>query len=541
MRTEPTDDGFGDRQFPGASTQPPAGHEPRAGAGTQGSAAAAATPADDGLAAKLASIKAENLTARQLRIAARIAKLNQIEFGSEHEAVLRLRERGIDPSHRAAVGQILSTEGARAQSAPTPNAPAVIARQTLPQPLKDAPVPAPPPGQRPLPSREELTEERRAADILRIQRDIAARRRKRMAMLILRLAFFVALPTVLMGWYYYNVATPLYATNSQFQIQQADSGGGGGMGSLLSGSPLSTNTDAVAVQSYLSSREAMLRLDEDMGFKQTFQDPTIDPVRRLAPDATNEAAYSLYQTMVKIGYDPTEGMINMEVIAPDPQQSKAFSTALIGYAEGQIDQLTARLRTDQMAGAEAQYSDAEAKVLEAQRRVQELQQELGVLDPVAESSAVMAQISQLETQANAKRLELSQLLANPRPQQSRVAAVEGEIAQLEQMIVETRGQLTEGNETRASLASISGELRIAESDLLTRQELLAAAATQMETARIEANKQVRYLSLSVAPVPPDEPTYPKAMQNTLVSFLIFSGIYLMMSLTASILREQVSS
>jgi capsular polysaccharide transport system permease protein len=101
--------------------------------------------------------------------------------------------------------------------------------------------------------------------------------------------------------------------------------------------------------------------------------------------------------------------------------------------------------------------------------------------------------------------------------------------------------LTQGNETRASLASISGELRIAEGDLATRQELLAGSAALLETARIEANKQVRYLSMSVAPIPPDEPSYPKAFQSTLVAFLIFSGIYLMLSLTASILREQVST
>lgn len=109
------------------------------------------------------------------------------------------------------------------------------------------------------------------------------------------------------------------------------------------------------------------------------------------------------------------------------------------------------------------------------------------------------------------------------------------------MIAQTRQQLTQGNETRASLAAISGELRIAEGDLATRQELLAQSAAQLETARIEANKQVRYLSMSVAPIPPDEPSYPKAFQNTLVAFLVFSGIYLMLSLTASILREQVSS
>ena len=36
---------------------------------------------------------------------------------------------------------------------------------------------------------------------------------------------------------------------------------------------------------------------------------------------------------------------------------------------------------------------------------------------------------------------------------------------------------------------------------------------------------------------PDAPSYPRAFEDTLLAFLIFSGIYLMVSLTASILRE----
>lgn len=515
MRTDPVDDGFGT-----APAQP-------------------ARPA--GLEAELQAIRAEKLTERQLRIARRIAALHQIEVQSDEEAVLRLRQRGIDPSHRAALSQILSNAGSEAQAAPARNAPAVVpaARPQVPAPAAPTEVGPVRPS---LPSREALTEERRAAEIYRIQRDIARRRRRRMMMLTLRLLLFVLLPTALAGWYYFRVATPLFATYSQFQIQTADSGGsGGGLGGLLSGSQLATNPDSVAVQSYLTSRDAMLRLDSDRGFKRAFQDPAMDPVKRLAPDATNEAAYKLYLDSVKIGYDPTEGMIDMEVIAPDPRLSQEFSLALINYAEEQVDRMTSRLRDDQMAGAAQNYEDAEAKVLAAQRRVQQLQQELGVLDPVAEGTVVMNQIAVLEGQLAEKELELGQLLTNVRPQQSRVTGLEGDIERLRAMIANTRLQLTQGNEMRSSLAAISGELRIAESDLLTRQELLAAAAAQMETARIEANKQVRYLSLSVAPVPPDEATYPKAFQNTLVAFLIFSGIYLMLSLTASILREQVST
>ena len=58
---------------------------------------------------------------------------------------------------------------------------------------------------------------------------------------------------------------------------------------------------------------------------------------------------------------------------------------------------------------------------------------------------------------------------------------------------------------------------------------------------MEANRQVRYLTTSVEPVASQEPSFPRKFENTILAFLIFSGIYLMISLTASILREQVSS
>ncbi|MFT4015113.1 MAG: capsule biosynthesis protein [Paracoccus sp. (in: a-proteobacteria)] len=513
------DDGFAGMTFPGGQKK----------------------PEGPPMAERIAAVRAENLTTRQLRMARRIAAMHEIDVDSDHEAVVLLRDRGIDPFHRASVGQILSEEGGRSQQrsaaaspGPTPK------RGTEIVPLAPRGLPTNP-GQPKLPSREALTEDKRAAEIMRIQRDIAKRRRRRLMLLMARLVALVGIPSLIAGWYYFNVATPLYATISQFQIQQAEKASSGGLGGLFSGTQLATNPDSVAVQSYLTSRDAMLRLDQELGFKKAFQDPAVDPILRLTPDATNEQAYKLYRNSVKIGYDPTEGVVNMEVLAPDPKLSQQFSLALIKYAEGQVDQMTARLREDQMRGSVESYQDAENKVLQAQRRVQEAQQKLGVLDPVAEGTVVMGQIADLERQLAAKMLELGQLQSNANPNQSRVVGVKGDISRLNAMLAETRAKLTEGSGARGSLAAISGEIRIAESDLATRQELLATAAAQMENARIEANKQVRYLALSIAPVPPDEATYPKAFQNTIVAFLIFAGIYLMLSLTASILREQVSS
>ena len=122
-----------------------------------------------------------------------------------------------------------------------------------------------------------------------------------------------------------------------------------------------------------------------------------------------------------------------------------------------------------------------------------------------------------------------------------MAGAEGDIERLETLIAQLRSQLTNDGQSTGSLATISAQLRMAEVDLETRTMMMQESLQQLEAARIEANRQVRFLSIGVSPVPPDEPTYPKVFENTLIAFLIFGAIYLMAAVTAAILREQVSS
>lgn len=509
-----TDDGFGDKPFPGAAAA--ARPEPR----PQDTAAARAA---------LEEIAKEGLTGRQLRMARRLAAKHGLSPASDFDAVRLLRAKGIDPFERSSLLELVVPEQ-KGASAPPGDAP----RNTLPQRIEPVKVPGPvgPPPD---------IAERRAAEISAMQADIARRRRRKMIGLAGRLSVFVLLPTLLAGFYYTFVATPMYATQSEFVIQQADGPQAGGMGGLFSGTGFATSQDSITVQSYLESRDAMLRLDADHGFIDHFSGPEIDVLQRLDADASNEDAYGVYKKRVSIGYDPTEGIIRMEVAAASPDKSREFSEALIAYAEEQVDNLTQRLREDQMAGAIESFDDAEAKMVAAQNRVLELQEQLGVLDPASETSGLMSQITGFEVQLAEKRLQLQQLLDNERPNEARVSGVEGDIERLETLIADLRGQMTESNAGAGSLASISGRLSMAQVDLETRTMMMQEALQQLESARIEANRQVRYLSLGVSPVPPDEPTYPRPFENTLLAFLIFSGIYLMVSLTVSILREQVSN
>lgn len=475
----------------------------------------------------LDAIRQEGLTGRQLRMARRIAQKHGLAVISDYDAVRRLRERGIDPFDRAGVLELVIT-GAKSESGPT------LLPQTVPSKSSHLSKTN---------SQAMLSSEERAREIMKIQKDIARRRRQKLVLLFMRLAVFVLLPTLLTGYYYYRIATPMYATKAEFVIQQASSGGssGGGLGGLFQGTSMATQQDSITVQSYLASRSAMIRLDNDHGFKAHFSDPKIDPIQRLDVDATNEQAFKTYTKRVRVSYDPTEGIIRMEVIATDPATSQAFSEALVGYAEEQVDQLTARLRADQNASAEQSHQEAEARRQESLAELLRIQNELEVLNPQGEISAVMGQIGGLEADKQQKELELATLKSVAEPNQARVNGVEQDIARLASFIADLRGQLTEKNNDGSTLAAKTTELRLAEENYQFQITMVQNALAMRESARQEADRQVRYLSMGVEPVAPDEATYPRAFENTLVSLLIFAGIYLMISLTVSILREQVSS
>lgn len=471
---------------------------------------------------ELSEIRKEGLTGRQLRLARRMAHRHGLAVTSDFDAVRQLRLRGIDPFQQGAVADLVT--GGEGNDAP--RLPQVVeGRGTLPDTHRP----------------DEAAAAAREAEIARVRQDIARRRRKRLRALLGRLAVFVLLPTLAAFWYFAQVATPMYATKTEFVIQQADAAGAAGLGGMFAGTSMATQQDSITVQSYLTSRAAMLRLDEAEGFKAHFSDPALDRLTRLDPEPSNEAAFSLYEDVVTVSYDPTEGIVRMEVIAADPDTSQRFSEALVGFAEEQVDQLSQRLRDDQMAGARTSYEAAEARREAALAELLRIQQEVETLDPAGETSARTQQIAALETERQQLQLELQTRLNVRRPNQAQVQALQARIADINTLIQDLREEMTAADAAGQSLAARTTELRQAEENYQFQTVLVQQALQQMEAAQIEANRQVRYLSVGVAPVAPDEATYPRVFENTLLTFFICAGLYLLVSLTASILREQVSA
>ena len=514
--------------------------EPRRSAAQQ-PAVKADTPEE--IEAALATIAAERLSGRHLRRAIQIAQVHGITAKSEFDAVRLLREAEIDPFSLVSLVRVDSSQPeagpALRKGGDSPPRAAALEVARLPGDTVELPKRTKPAG---VHSTIQRAEANQVAEILQLHHDIARQRRRRLALLAARMFAFVLLPTIIVGWYFNVAATPMYSVRSELLIQKAGpASSGGSLSELFSGSAFATSQDSIAVQDYLRSREAMVRLEADLGFRSHFQSEGIDVLQRLEPNATQEAAYKVYKKFIKVSLNTNDGVILLEVIAADPDVAADWSRQLITYAEGQVDDLTQRLRQDQMRDAQEGYDEAQVALTASQHHLIELQQRYKIIAPESEVGMIVGQIGGLEIQITEERLSLAQMESNREPNQARMEPVKRRIATLEAQVAELRARLTANSTSETGLAVIQGELLVAEDELLIRELLLAQALQSMETARVEANRQVRYLSLVVSPIPPDEPTYPRAFDNTAVAMLSFLGIYLILSMTVATLREQTSS
>ncbi|MGR3614578.1 MAG: capsule biosynthesis protein [Paracoccaceae bacterium] len=515
-----------------ARSQPAAARQPRepapAGAKSAVREGQVSSARETTVEGDIDAIRSEGLTGRQLRMARRVAQKHNLPATSDFDAVRLLRKKGFDPFQRSNMLElVVSPDGKSKEAVETGDPGKVQLPQTIPV------------GKETLPSTDLSPAQRREQEISEIQHDLVKRRRRKLGLLLTRLAFFVLLPTFIAGYYFYAVATPMYSTKSAFLIIKNESGGSG-VGGLFSGTQFATSQDSIATQTYLHSKDGMLRLDREEGFREHFSQPWIDPIQRLDADASNEDTYKLYKKYVEIGYDPTEGVIHLDVAAADPEVAAEFSRRLISYAEQRVNQLSKQKRSDQMREATKSFDSAVTERRNAQLALVNLQQQGAILDPQGVIAGLRGRINQVEIQLQEKELQLAALLDNARPNRAKVEGARGDISRLENLLADLNAQMVDASKGENSLAQLAVRIQMAQADLATRDLMLQSALQEVESTRQEANKQVRYLTTSVQPVASQEPSYPRKFENTILAFLIFSGIYLMISLTASILREQIS-
>jgi len=338
----------------------------------------------------------------------------------------------------------------------------------------------------------------------------------------------VGLPTLAAGVYYFAIASDLYLSEARFIVRSPKQVQTNPIGALLQSSGLSrASDDTAAVQDYMTTRDAVRKLEEHNDLRTLFSRPEGDFVTRfpglLFWRHDFEALYWCYDHFVSVETDTTTGVTTLSVKAYRPEDAHAIAAALLEYSEELVNDLNERARRDALDLASREVDHAEQRIAQIQDELTAYRVKQKMLDPKTASSGVLELIAQMSTAQATARAQLGELLKNS-PNSPQIPLVKTRIDSLDKLIAEERAKLS-GQSDSVVAALTEYERLTLDRELAEKQ--LASAFTSLEAARIEAQRQQLYLETIARPNLADYPLYPKRAISFAVivaSCLIVYGI-----------------
>ena len=158
-------------------------------------------------------------------------------------------------------------------------------------------------------------------------------------------------------------AVDQYASTVGFTIRQegtagaAELLGGGGIASLFAGGESQSDTDIL--YEYIQSQHLVTAVNDKFDLTGHYSaNWEADPIFSINADATVEELVSYWPRIVRISYDQATRLMELRVLAYDPQFAQDIATEIVDQSQDLINQLNAQARADTIRYAEADLNEA---------------------------------------------------------------------------------------------------------------------------------------------------------------------------------------
>lgn len=355
-----------------------------------------------------------------------------------------------------------------------------------------------------------------------------ARQRSRHMGMGLSFLLIVILPLVLLALYLWGRAADQYASYLGFSVRTEESSSAiellGGITDLSSGS--SSDTDIL--YSYLSSQELVRRIDNQVDLRAIWSRVPVgrDPVFAFDPDGTIEDLVAHWESKVSVIYDSGTGLIDLRVLAFDPEDARTIAEALLAECTEMINALSAIAREDAIKYARDELEVSVDRLKDARRVLTEFRNRTQIVDPSIDTQNQMGLLVTLQQQQAEALIELDLLRDTTQASDPRITQAERRVEVIEERIQAERRKLGIGNaeEGGIAFADLVGEYE----GLIVEREFAEAAYTSalatFDAAQAEARKQSRYLAPHIRPTLAEKAEYPERIKIFLLAgFFMFFG------------------
>jgi capsular polysaccharide transport system permease protein len=358
----------------------------------------------------------------------------------------------------------------------------------------------------------------------------------------------IVLP-ILAGIVYFGFyAADQYVSEARFAIRsQQPMAVDPSMASPLSGilgSPAPGLADAQIVVDYLQSEQLLQDIADDVDLKSLYSVDKADWWMRLNPDVSNEGLLDYWRWVSTVEIDPLSGIVTLTVRGFTPQDAKAVSEAALSESEKLVNRLSERAKADAIKSATEEVEAAYRRVIQSLNDIQKFQETERQINPTGLAQARSEIQSKLEGTLAEFEAQLTSLQKTMSERAPTVVWLKNQIAAVKAQIDAEKSKATKTTAGSTGQDVVAASKLLSQFDKLNLERTFAEKAylgslTTLESARMEANRQSRYLEAFVRPQLPQEPRYPNRPAMVLLVAGCSLGIWLLVMLIGATIREHM--
>ena len=367
-----------------------------------------------------------------------------------------------------------------------------------------------------------------------------ARIKRRHWLLALSFVVLVLVPIGVAAAYLWTRAADQYISRVGFSVRTEEASSAiellGGITSLSG----SSSSDTDILYEFLQSQELVRYVDNELDLRGIWSrvDPAQDPYFAYHAPGTIEDLVDHWGRQVRIYYDGGTGLIDLEILAFDPEDARAIAQMIFAESNAMINELSAVAREDAISYARDELEQAQARLTEARVALAEWRNENQTVDPTADTQGQMGLVTNLQAQLAEALIELDLLEDTARENDPRVTQAERRITVIENRIAAERAVLGTDASTGIAFADLVGEYERLRVDQEFAEQAYTTALAAFDGARNEARRQSRYLAAHIRPTLAEASEYPDrpAALATIAVFLFLT--WTVLALIAYSLRDR---
>jgi len=331
------------------------------------------------------------------------------------------------------------------------------------------------------------------------------------------------------------VISDRYESEASIIIGQEQSGNTSFNISFLGLPTAGNNTDAQAIVEFIGSRDMLRHLDDTYHLRAHYSSKRVDWWDRLAPTASFEELYLYMPNWLTVAYDTTAKIIRVQFQAFDENYSRMVLDAIISRSQVFVDGMNAKMSAEQTRFFEEKMAETDARLKRAKQELLTFQRANKLLTTESESAFVMNNIAALQRFLIATQAAVdvaSKTLSDKAP---RLQELKNTAAALARQIKKEKDRLSGGS--TSAISELDAQERDIQLNLESVLTMYQSNLSQLEQARIEAARRVKFLVTVASPVVPDEARLPDRFLGSVIAGVVLLAFYFIIAISVAIIRE----